>query len=257
MEFKIGIYDNISYEDYASIPAYRASDLKEVIKCPFSWRNSKGLTPSPALLEGRVQHTVFLEHHKFDEEFVIQPNINRRTKVGKEEYEDFLGTVVNRTPITQDMYDICMERRAVVAEYIPAADHKVEHTLVFEWKGHPFKCRLDWYDNIDVWDLKTCRDASPRGFKQAINNFKYHMQAALYVDACRALGLRADTFKFLAQEKTQPFAYAVYEMSNEALAYARAKNEQALSIILKCKQEDSYKPFGLDGSQVIELGDLY
>ena len=44
MEFKIGIYDNISYEDYASIPAYRASDLKEVIKCPFSWRNRRPRT---------------------------------------------------------------------------------------------------------------------------------------------------------------------------------------------------------------------
>ena len=46
---------------------------------------------------------------------------------------------------------------------------------------------MDWYDGENVWDLKTARDASPRGFKSAINNFNYHMQAALYLDAAKAL----------------------------------------------------------------------
>ena len=257
MEFKEGLYEDIPYEQYDSIPAYRSHDLTSVIKCPYTWKNKKGLTPSPALLEGRVQHTVFLEHHKFDEEFVIQPNIDRRTKVGKAEYEDFLATVGNRTPITQDLYDLCMERRELVKEYIPKEDHKVECTLMFTYHGHPFKCRMDWYDNVDVWDLKTCRDASFRGFKQAINSFNYHMQAALYVDACRSLDLPAGKFNFLAQEKTHPYPYVVYTLSDEAMEYARAKNQQALSLLLKCKEEDKFVPYGLEGTQTIELGDLY
>ena len=86
-EFKVGIYDDIPYDDYAEIPAFRSHDLTSVIKCPYSWKNKKDMVQTPALLEGRVQHTVFLEHHKFDEEFVIQPKFDRRTKVGKEEYE--------------------------------------------------------------------------------------------------------------------------------------------------------------------------
>ncbi len=257
MEFKVGIYEDIPYEEYASVPAFRSHDLTSVIKCPFSWKNKKDMVQTPALLEGRVQHTVFLEHHKFDEEFVIQPKIDRRTKAGKEEYEDFINSVGNRTVITQDMYDACMERREVVKEYIPKETDKVEHTLLFEWHGHPFKCRMDWYDGVDVWDLKTCRDASPRGFKNAINAFNYHMQAALYIDACRALDLRADGFKFLAQEKQDPFPYAVYTLSDEALKYAQARNEQALALLLKCKDRDDFKPYNLEGIQTVELTDLY
>jgi len=257
MEFKPGVYEDVPYEIYAEIPAFRSHDLTAALKCAYNWKYSKGFAPSPALLEGRVQHTVFLEHHKFDEEFVIQPNIDRRTKVGKAEYEDFLTTVDNRTPISQDLYDICMERREIVKEYIPQEDHKVECVIMFEWHGHPFKCRLDWYNNKDVWDLKTARDASPRGFKQAINNFNYHMQAALYVDACNAVGLPAGTFNFLAQEKVHPFAYAVYSMSDEALEYGRSKNEQALALLLECKEKGEYKPYNLNGIQTIELHDLY
>ena len=54
MEFKEGLYEDIPYEQYDSIPAYRSHDLTSVIKCPYTWKNKKGLTPSPALLEGRV-----------------------------------------------------------------------------------------------------------------------------------------------------------------------------------------------------------
>ena len=134
-EFKEGVYEDLSYDDYAEIPAFRSHDLTSVIKCPFSWKYRKGLEQTPALLEGRVQHTVFLEHHKFDDEFVIQPNVDRRTKVGKADYEDFLATVGNRTPISQDLYDVCMKRREVVKDYIPKETDKVELTLVFEWHG--------------------------------------------------------------------------------------------------------------------------
>ena len=257
MEFKIGIYDDLTYEEYASIPAYRSHDLTSAIKCPYTWKNAKPLEQSPALLEGRVQHTVFLEHHKFNDEFVIQPPMDRRTKVGKEMYEDFIATVGDKTVITQDLYDLCMERRKIVEDYVPKETDKVESSLVFMWHDQPFKCRMDWYDGHDVWDLKTCRDASPRGFKQAINNFKYHMQAALYLDACKALDLPADKFNFLAQAKTDPYPYAVYSMSSEAIAYARAKNEQALAMILECEKSGDFKPFNLEGPQVVELGDLY
>jgi len=254
---KPGIYEDIPYEEYAEIPAFRSHDLTAVIKCPYSWKHQKAMVQTPALLEGRVQHTVFLELHKFDDEFVIQPKIDRRTKAGKEEYEDFMSTVGERTAITQDMFDTCIERRDVVKDYVPKADDRAELTLVFEWHGHPFKCRLDWYDNERVWDLKTCRDASPRGFRGAINSFNYHMQAALYVEGCRASGLRADGFNFLAQEKAHPYPFGVYTLSDEALEYARARNEQALELLLKCKEQDDFKPYNLEGVQVVELSDLY
>jgi hypothetical protein len=105
MNFKEGIYENLDYPTYDSIPAWRSHDLTAISKCPFSWKHRKFNSESPAFLEGRVQHTVFLEHHKFDEDFVIQPDLNRRTKVGREEYEDFLMTTGGRQPIKQEMYD--------------------------------------------------------------------------------------------------------------------------------------------------------
>jgi len=258
MEFKVGVYEDMPFEEYNEIPAYRASDIKDVDKCLYTWKNRKGFQDSPALLEGRVQHTVFLEYHNFDKEFVIQPSIDRRTKVGNADYEDFLATVGNRTPITQDLYNTCMERREAIVDLVPdGKDDRTELTICYMYHDQPFKSRLDWYDGKRVWDLKTCRDASPRGFKQAINNFRYHMQASLYLDACRAVGLPAEGFSFLAQEKAQPYPYVVYEMSDEALKYGEAKCEQALHSLLTAKETGEYLPYNVKGTQTIELGDLY
>jgi hypothetical protein len=257
MKFRPGIHEDLTYEEYDSIPAYRSHDLTAVTRCPYTWKNKPKMETTPALLEGRVQHTVFLEHDKFGDEFVIIPDVDRRTKQGKEEYEDFLLTVGNRDQITQKLYQTCMDRRKVVEQYVPKETDKVELTCCFTWHGQPFKCRFDWYDGEYVWDLKTCRDASPRGFKQAVNNFNYHLQAALYLDACSSLNLNTKGFRFLAQEKQEPYPYAIYTISSEGLEYARSKNEQALELILECKKSGDYKPYNLNDVQVIELGDLY
>jgi hypothetical protein len=93
-DFKPGIYEDLDYPTYAGITvdgqrAWRSHDLTSLIKCPFTWKNAKAYDESPALLEGRVQHTVFLEHHKFADDFSIDPGFDRRTKAGKEGYEDW------------------------------------------------------------------------------------------------------------------------------------------------------------------------
>ena len=257
MNFKKGVYENLSFDEYNSIPAYRASDLKEANRCMFTWKNKKEMVETPALLEGKLQHTIFLEHHNFDNEFVIKPEIDRRTKIGKQDYEDFLNTVGDRIPISQTLYDTCMERREVVSDFIPAKHHKVELTICFMWNGYQFKSRLDWHDGERPWDLKTCRDASPRGFRNAVNIFGYNMQGSLYVDACKAVGLPANGFSFLAQEKTHPYPYGVYELSDEALVYGQAKNEQALNLILIAKEKNEYPPYNISGTQTIELDHLW
>ena len=97
------------------IEAFRSHDLTSIDKCAYTWKHQKALEPTPALLEGRVQHTVFLEHHNFDKEFVIEPDVDKRTTTGKQAYREFLDTVGDRTPITSELYEVCMDRRDVVA----------------------------------------------------------------------------------------------------------------------------------------------
>ena len=256
-EFKVGVYEDMSYEEYAEIPAWRSHDLTTLIKCPYQWKNKRDISESPALLEGRVQHTVFGELHKFDDEFAIEPIVDRRTKAGKEEYADWLEGVAGRTPIKQDLYDVCMERREVLKDFVPKPEHKVELVMCWEWHGEPCKGRMDWYTGTDVWDLKTCRDASPRGFRSAINTFRYYQQAAYYLNGARSAGLRADKFYFLAIEKQYPYPYGVYTLSDEAIAFGDARNEQAIDIAHKCFESESWAPYNNTGVTEFNVDELW
>ena len=256
MDFKEGIYEGLTYEEYASIEAWRSHDLTTIISDPYTWKYQKEMTQTPALLEGRVQHTVFLELDKFHDEFVIEPKFDRRTKAGKAEYEDFMAGVGDRTPIKQELFDVCMERREVVLDYVPGPTDQVELTLCFLWNDKPCKARLDWYDGTNVWDLKTCRDASPRGFTAAIRNFRYYQQAAFYLTACRTLNMPGEKFYFLAQQKQHPYPYLVYTLSDEAITYGNAKNEQAMFIAEQCEATQTWVPFNQSGLVTVDATDL-
>ena len=83
------------------------------------------------------------------------------------------------------------------------------------------------------------------------------MQASLYIDACQAVNLKCEGFKFLAQEKKDPYPYAVYTLSDESIKYAQARNEQALALIQDCSKNDDYKPYNCEGIQEVGLKDLY
>jgi hypothetical protein len=48
----------------------------------------------------------------------------------------------------------------------------------------------------------------------------------------------------------------VYTLDDEAIAYGDSRNEQAMAQLLRCQQEDNFKPFGLDSEVEFKLGDL-
>ena len=117
--------------------------------------------------------------------------------------------------------------------------------------------RMDWHTGTDVWDLKTCRDASPRGFRSAINTFRYYQQAAYYLNGARSAGLRADKFYFLAVEKQYPYPYGVYTLSDEAIAFGDARNEQALATGLQCLEKNEWLPYGSIDPVEFEVNELW
>ena len=75
--------------------------------------------------------------------------------------------------------------------------------------------------------------------------------------AAQFVGLQADKFYFLAQEKMHPYPYGIYTLSDEAIQYGHARNEQAMMIGLQCESNDEYSPFGLNGEVEFTADELY
>src|SRR5690606_27628933 len=53
-----------------------------------------------------------------------------------------------------------------------------EVSIIQDVQGVPCRARFDLYDGINAGDLKTARDASPRGFNRSVGAYGYHIQQA-------------------------------------------------------------------------------
>jgi len=89
-------------------------------------------------------------------------------------------------------------------------------------------------------DLKTTEDASP-GFRKSIANFRYHVQAAWYLDGVeRATGRRPEQFLFVCVEKRAPYACAVYAADAEMIEAGAKQTRMDLDKLAECKASNSW-----------------
>ena len=73
-------------KEYRQHPAISRSELWRIRESPqkFKYFREHPPEPTPALLFGQVFHKMLLEPDTFGEEFVVAPEVNRRTKEGKQ-----------------------------------------------------------------------------------------------------------------------------------------------------------------------------
>jgi exodeoxyribonuclease VIII len=115
--------------------------------------------------------------------------------------------------------------------------HEAETSLRWDADDVPVKARLDaWHrDAQKIVDLKTTRDASPRGFGRAAAEYGYHAQAAHYADGVRALTGQGHEYYIVCVEKTEPYLTAVYEVFPDMLDAGRETVREGLAAYREAK----------------------
>ena len=143
-------------------------------------------------------------------------------------WAQFQAENADRIVLTADEMDECRDlsravgAHPVAAELLKSPGHR-EVSLV--WKdalsGLLCKARPDafvkWDGYSTIVDLKTTRDASPRGFAREVAIHGYHLQAAWYLAGADVLSPVARRFVFVAVEKTPPYCVGLYELDSAAL----------------------------------------
>lgn len=110
-----------------------------------------------------------------------------------------------------------------------------EHSFWWDDEATGVRCRcrpdrLVWTPaGWVIVDLKTCRDASYWSFRKDVARYKYHLQAAFYIDgANHHLDQPVARHLFVCVEKAKPYAVAVYELDHEAIERGRDMYRDAL-----------------------------
>jgi len=251
---------------YEKNEAINASSLKLIHKSPLhfwqEYRNPDRIKPepTPSMQMGTALHSLVLEGTV--NWAVVPAEINRRTKVGRQEYEAWLASLKEGTPILkpdqaaqiQEMAEAILTANTLAKDLIQEAFTEVPLTWDLLWDPHviPCKGRIDGFkegsqdlsDPTYIFDIKTTTDASPEGFARAIYNYSYHIQAAFYVDgvyANRTVDIQVEDipFYFIAVETKPPYAVAVHALAIEAIQQGRRTYRKAIQTFIDCVMDEN------------------
>lgn len=213
--------------------------------------------PTPALLFGTAVHSAILEPHDFSDRYQVFPDVNRRTNAGKAEYEALQEHAKqnNITYLSADDLAACLRIRDAVHKH-PAArlllqSGVAEDTLLWDDQltGAQCKARPDFLSSNTgyIVDVKTTQDASPSGFSKSAYGYRYHVQAAWYLDGHMAsLGKPAEGFAFIAVEKEPPYAVSVYYVTSDFYELGKATYLRDLNKYMECLHANKWPGYSED-----------
>jgi hypothetical protein len=143
-------------------------------------------------------------------------------------------------PVKQDLADeISAMTESVLAH--PDARAVLENvvgrevSIFADVDGVPTRARFDIYNGIAAADLKSARDASPKGFNAAVGKLSYHIQDRWYGDAHEAItGTKLESFKFLVVENVAPYLVGVYDLDWMWEDIAKEQTKRARELYLEC-----------------------
>ena len=212
---KTGIF-SMTNEAYHKAPGLNKSKLDMVMKDPASIQWAKDCPVDHEKLKtldfGSAFHTAILEPDLFDDQYAVEPLVNKRTNAGKEETAEFHKLNGHKTIITAPEYKKLklMAGSAMAHPSVRALVENKTGTEVSIFAEDPetgllMKSRNDLESEINgknfIVDLKTTDklDSIPK----SIHEYHYHIQEAHYKAVYRMHhGVYPDTFLFIFVAKT-------------------------------------------------------
>ena len=232
---------------YDSIPAVRRSDLWELRKSPehYLYAVTHPKEPTAAFTFGIAAHKYILEPDDFWNCYGLAPEVDRRTKAGKLEWNDFVETLGDKEPLSTSDYETIVEMNdAIVRNQTAAALLKTgQHEVPIEWTdaltGEPCKCRPDCLTEYNmvkyIVDYKTTTSCEDGAFERSCRSYGYKLQAAMYTEGVFNDRFERPHFAFVAQEKTPPYAVRVYFCDSGFVDEGMEQFRELIGLYHKCK----------------------
>lgn len=214
--------------------------------------------PSDALMLGSLAHAAVFERDTLAERFGILPNIDKRTKDGKEEWNNFLMFNKGKSFVSQEQWDTSLRMSDALlshptASQLICANGVVEQPM--EWtmpasNNIMVQCKMKpdkLLNSSVIIDLKTTDNAHPNDFGRSAVKYRYDVQAAWYYDGHHFVtGREPDAFVFICIEKTKPFAISVLYADNNLLELGRKKYQRDLATYAECIKTNQWPAYPIE-----------
>jgi hypothetical protein len=254
------VYHGPTRKDYVS-----ASGLKKLKKSPLHFMEEEQ-KETEAMTFGSAYHTFILEPELFEQEYLVFSDKEifdiligegskspRSTNKYKEWYEMEMRKANGKITIDTATHNMlkAMRERLMHHRYVNSllSNGEAEMSVyceieIFTGQKIKVKIRPDYKKDKKriISDLKTTAGASIHDFPRHAADLDYHLQAALYSDIMSAIEGKGMgwNFFFIAQEKTKPYAFNIFESGSQFMAQGRYEYEQLLMLYAFCLEEGKW-----------------
>jgi len=191
---------------------------------------------------GQAIHMAILQPDLFRQCYVRRPELDLRTKAGREALEALQKEHPSATILTPEQYDTCLAIRDAVWSHRSASkllQGQMELSAVWRdpWFGVLCKGRFDCVPTGlgVIADVKSVNDASPRAMQRFIYSYGTYLQAAHYMIGTKQLGVEADYFVLIAVEKEPPYGIGIYNIRGDALMAGEEELAKLLRTWSECE----------------------
>lgn len=206
--------------------ALSSSSCKMLLDSPKTFHNVMkygSAESSPALLMGRVIHTMILEPERFNSIFEVVDVASKNTKAFKEAQKDNGKTcITNKDMEAGERMADAFFRNEVALSYLTEAE--CEAPMVDLVGGFPFRGKADIKRGSEIIDLKTTTDL--KAFKYSADKYGYDLQCYIY---CNLFKTSYKDFTFIVLDKGS-CDIGVYDVSEEFYKRGEAKFNRAISL---------------------------
>jgi exodeoxyribonuclease VIII len=184
-------------------------------------------------------------------DFVQYEKPNLRSVAGKEEWEKIKDSAKGKTLVTKEQMDIAtaMVARAnenpEVMRYVNATTRKSRKLTWTDKKtGIPLigytDGEADLFDEEWIIEIKTTRSGDPDQFPRDFYNFKYHIQAAMYVEGFYKTMYKFPYYAVLTFDTSQPYNSNVFMFEGKSIDEAKEELRSTLDAFSFCLENNLF-----------------
>lgn len=235
--------------EYFSLAQVSNSDLSLIKQSYSHYLEKDRKIVSDAMHFGRAFDQYILRPDVFHQEFIVAPDdMDRRTKIGKETYQNLLDSgrhvLSSREWLDLNIMRDNLKSHPIAKNIIENSENEGVFTGVLE--GVDCRCKIDIFNQGYLFDIKTCQLATANGFKKDIGQRAYHRQLAFYIDLMRQNTEGVKGGGLMAIEKPSPSSHmpknsgvGVYWIGEQSIEEGRHEYKKLLGKYKKHKENPS------------------
>jgi exodeoxyribonuclease VIII len=206
-----------------------------------------GKEETPAMRFGTIVHRALLEPDTYKEGFHVKPEKMRfTTKDGmawQGEHADL--PIVTQTESEQIDAMVSSVHCHPFAKRLLAGCTPEQSLFVEDAHGTLRKSRLDALTKgSTIPDIKTTESAALDQFERNVSRYRYHVQAAYYLDNCKLAGIDKQAFFFIVVEKVQPYLVRCLQLNSDVIEYGRNLYQRDIQIYRNCLESGQWPGWG-------------